>query len=77
MITPRQLADMARLAVAEGLIPATCLDDDIVGAEPVLRKMGLNLYLVDSRQHCLRLTEDFQVATGVVLAEVTEECAES
>lgn len=92
MITPRQLADMARLAVAEGLIPATltslrriypgiyftsCLDDDIIGIEPVLRRTGLNLYLVDSRQHCLRLTEDFQVATGVVLAEVTEECVES
>lgn len=92
MITPRQLADMARLAIAEGLTPATltglrriypgvyftsCLDDDVIGAEPVLQRTGLNLYLVDSRQHCLRLTEDFQIATGVVLAAVTEECADS
>lgn len=92
MINPRQLADIARLVVAEGLTPAiltslrriypgvyftSCLDDDIIGTEPVLRKTGLNLYLVDGRQHCLQLTEDFQVATGVVLAAVTEECVES
>ena len=92
MITPRQLADIARMVVAEGLAPAiltslrriypgvyftSCLDDDIIGTEPVLRRMGLYLYLVDSRQHCLQLTEDFQIATGVVLAAVTEECVES
>ena len=92
MITPRQLADMARLAVAEGLTPSTltglrriypglyftsCLDDDIIGVEPVLQRTGLNVYLVDGRQHCLRLTQDFEGATGVVLAAVTETCADS
>ena len=39
------------------------------------RGAGINLYLVDGR-HCLRLTEDFQAATGVVLAVATE-CADS
>ena len=91
MITPRQITDIARLVAAEGPTPATltdlrriypgvyftsCLDDDIVEVDPVLQGVGLNLYLVDGRQHCMRLTKDFQAATGVVLAVVTEDCAE-
>lgn len=91
MITPRQISDIAHLAKARGVdYPALsylrqvypglyfthCLDDDINDIEPVLRGPGINLYLVDGRQHCLRLTEDFQAATGVVLA-VTTECADS
>ena len=91
MITPRQLGDIAHWAethgvdyaalthlrqVYPGLYFTHCLDDDINDAEPVLRGVGINLYLVDGRQHCLRLTEDFQAATGVVLA-VAAECADS
>ena len=91
MITPRQLGDIAHWAethgvdyaalthlrqVYPGLYFTHCLDDDINDAEPVLRGVGINLYLVDGRQHCLRLTEDFQVATGVVLA-VSAECVDS
>ena len=91
MITPRQLDDIARRAetrgvdyaalshlrqVYPGLYFTHCLDDDINDVEPVLRGAGINLYLVDGRQHCLRLTEDFQAATGVVLA-VAAECADS
>ncbi len=91
MITPRQLSDIAHWAethgvdyaalthlrqVYPGLYFTHCLDDDINDAEPVLRGAGINLYLVDGRQHCLRLTEDFQVATGVVLA-VAVECVDS
>jgi len=87
VITPRQLNDIARWAetsgvdyaalshlrqVYPGLYFTHCLDDDINDAEPVLRGAGINLYLVDGRQHCLRLTEDFQTATGVVLAVATE-----
>lgn len=91
MITPRQITDIARVAIAEGLTPATltdlrriypgvyftsCLDDDIIETEPVLQGAGLNIYLVDGRQHCMRLTKDFQAATGVVLAVMTEDCVE-
>ncbi len=91
MITPRQLNDIARWAetrgvdyaalthlrqVYPGLYFTHCLDDDINDVEPVRRGEGINLYLVDSRQHCLRLTEDFQAATGVVLA-VTTACVAS
>ncbi|MCP5197032.1 MAG: hypothetical protein H6974_09645 [Gammaproteobacteria bacterium] len=91
MITPRQLHDIAQWAethsvdyaalshlrqVYPGLYFTHCLDDDINDAEPVLQGSGINLYLVDGRQHCLRLTDDPQVATGVVLA-VTAECVDS
>ena len=91
MITPRQLNDIARWAESRGVDYAAlshlrqvypglyfthCLDDDINEVEPALRGAGVNLYLVDGRQHCLRLTEDFQAATGVVLA-ITTECVDS
>jgi hypothetical protein len=91
VITLRQLSDIAHLAetrgvdyaalshlrqVYPGLYFTHCLDDDINDIEPVLRGAGINLYLVDGRQHCLRLTKDLQAATGVVLAVATE-CADS
>ncbi|MFZ1643293.1 MAG: DUF6129 family protein [Candidatus Contendobacter sp.] len=91
MITPRQINDIAHWAETRGVDYAAlahlrqaypglyfthCLDDDINDMEPVLRGAGINLYLVDRRQHCLRLTEDFQAATGVVLA-VAAECVDS
>ncbi|MGB2682841.1 MAG: DUF6129 family protein [Candidatus Competibacter sp.] len=90
MITPRQLIDIAHLAETRGVDSTTlgqlrqiypsfyftqCLDDDINDAEPALRGVGINLYLVDRRQHCLSLTEDFQTASGVVLA-IAAECAD-
>ncbi len=91
MITSRQLNEIARWAETHGVDDATlsrlrqaypgvhftqCLDDDINNAEPALQGNRINLYLVDGRQHCLRLTDDLQNATGVVLA-VTTECADS
>jgi hypothetical protein len=91
MITPRQLSDIAQWVETRGVDDAAlsglrqaypdlhftdCLDDDINDAEPALQGAGINLYLVDSRQHCLRLTDDLQHASGVVLA-VTAECADS
>jgi len=51
-----------------------CMDDDIaVNAKPVTQHARFNLYLIDSRQHCLSLTNDADIATGVVVAEVEEE----
>ena len=35
-------------------------------------RTGLNVYLVDGRNHCLKLTETLEAATGLVLAEVLE-----
>ncbi len=47
-----------------------CMDDDINTPAPVIEREGFNLYLIDSRQHCLGLTRNFEVASGIVLAEV-------
>lgn len=49
-----------------------CLDDDILEGRPVLTCPGGNVYLVDGREHCLRLTDDYEAATGLVLAQCTE-----
>jgi hypothetical protein len=50
-----------------------CMNEDIIDVQPVERRKTFNIYLVDGRAHCLRLTMDKEVATGIVLAEV---CAE-
>lgn len=51
-----------------------CMDDDIgASAKPVVERSAFNVYLVDGREHCLCLTNDHEVATGIVLAEVFED----
>lgn len=85
MIDPVTIDRIAQVALAQGLDEGTvqglraawpgmhfsyCMDDEICGVEPVRELRGLNLYLVDGRGHCLSLTTDPEVATGLVLAEV-------
>jgi len=50
-----------------------CLDDDIVTGKPVIENEKFNIYLIDGREHCLCLTDDYENATGVVVAEVIED----
>jgi hypothetical protein len=51
-----------------------CLDDDIgAGIAPVREAEGFNLYLITNAEHCIRFTNDPESATGLVLAEVTDE----
>ncbi len=50
-----------------------CMDDDIVTGKPVIERDAFKLYLIDGREHCLCLTNDHDVATGVVVAEVAED----
>jgi hypothetical protein len=50
-----------------------CMEDDIPNNEPVLESEGFNLYLVDGREHCLCLTNSYEHATGIVIAEVIED----
>jgi len=50
-----------------------CMDDDIVTGKPVIEREAFNLYLIDGREHCLCLTNDHDVATGLVVAEVVAE----
>jgi hypothetical protein len=50
-----------------------CMDDDIPNHEPIIERTGFNLYLIDGREHCLCLTQDYDTATGVVVAEIIAE----
>lgn len=47
-----------------------CMDDDLPNNTPVIAREDFNLYLVDGREHCLCLTNDYEVATGIVVAEI-------
>jgi Family of unknown function (DUF6129) len=47
-----------------------CYDDDISDRTPVLETEQFNLYLIDGREHCLKMTNDYEAATGIVVAEV-------
>lgn len=50
-----------------------CMDDDLVNKSPVRTATGFNLYLVEgSSGHCLRITQNAELATGIVLAEVED-----
>lgn len=52
-----------------GLHFTLCGDDDVPARlSPVLARPGFNLYLVNGSEHCLTLTNDPEVAIGVVLA---------
>jgi len=87
MIGQQQLATIVRLVEDQGLDSAMiahlrgmypgvhfthCLDEEINHIAPVQERPDFNVYLVDSRQHCLCLTEDFESASGLVLAEVID-----
>jgi hypothetical protein len=60
-------------AAHRGVHFSWCMDDDVGRAKPVMQRPGFNLYLVDSREHCLKLTNDADVATGVLVAETGDE----
>ena len=44
--------------------------DDISDRTPVLETEQFNLYLIDGREHCLKITNDYEAATGIVVAEL-------
>lgn len=50
-----------------------CVDDDVIADKPASELPGFNLYLVDSSNHCLRLTTDPEAASGLVVAELVDE----
>ncbi|MCG7900017.1 MAG: DUF6129 family protein [Candidatus Thiodiazotropha lotti] len=47
-----------------------CMDDDVIAALPLHEAETFNLYLIDSRNHCLCFTQDMEIATGIVVAEI-------
>jgi len=46
-----------------------CTEDDIHSGKPVEETDQFSIYLVDSREHCLSLTSNPEIATGLVIAE--------
>ncbi len=61
------------VASKPGGLNTYCMNDDVIAAKPVFEQKAFNLYLVDSRNHCLCFTRDMEVATGVVLAEIEDD----
>jgi hypothetical protein len=47
-----------------------CMDDDLPNNTPIIKHKDFNLYLIDGREHCLCLTNDYEAATGIVVAEI-------
>jgi len=85
MITVEKLDSIAAEVIALGLSEQSlqelrtsytgvhftyCMDDDIGAQHPYQSHPGFNIYLVDGREHCLKLTNELEHATGLVLAEV-------
>ncbi|MDX9700619.1 MAG: DUF6129 family protein [Rhodocyclaceae bacterium] len=57
-----------------GLRFVACSDDDIPPrCRPAFEGEGFNLYLVGGGEHCLALTQDAELAIGVVVASVSAE----
>jgi hypothetical protein len=88
IIDEAMIADVAKLADGKpvddslkqdlkqafpGIRFTLCSEDDINTGKPVLESEGFDIYLVGSSDHCLTLTNDYALATGVVIAEVYEE----
>ncbi|WP_333874675.1 DUF6129 family protein [Methylobacter sp.] len=88
MITTNQVTAIAAEIEASGVDESTvsalrqqyqsihftyCMDDDLPNSKPVIEHKDFNLYLIDSREHCLCLTNDYDVATGIVVAEIIPE----
>lgn len=46
-----------------------CQDDDVIAATPVYSGEAFNLYLIDSRDHCLTVTQEMSAAGGILVAE--------
>ena len=49
------------------------MDDDVSGVLPKFENPRFNLYLVDGREHCLSMTNNHEIATGVLVAEVIDD----
>lgn len=85
MITTAQLAEISSKIKAHGIDESVlstlrqdyqtihftyCMDDDVGAYQSALSEADFNLYLIDGREHCLCLTNDYAIATGVVVAEI-------
>lgn len=57
----------------DGIHFTYCMDDDVNISAPYMEAKHFNVYLVDSREHCSKLTSDAKIASGIVFAEVIDD----
>lgn len=51
-----------------------CGEDDVPARlNPVFEGQGFHLYLVNNADHCVAFTSQLEIATGIVLATVSED----
>ncbi len=87
-ILPEQLENLSALLVAlpqgENPVPAVrsrfpdlsvsrCPDEDMRDEMPFLRKGNYDVFLVDTSNHCWRIVDELATASGVILAELSNE----
>ena len=79
------VAEVAALVEQQGFIPrlydnlretfpevrfTLCSEDDINAGKPVVQRDSFDIYLVGSGESCLCLTNDYDLASAVVIAEI-------
>ena len=47
-----------------------CLEDELCLEQPVREGDTANVYVVDGSEHCMKITNDPQGATGILIAEL-------
>ncbi len=52
-----------------GLSLTRCDASDMDAETPVLETDGFEVYLIDTREHCVRITTQPEAATGLIVAE--------
>ena len=85
-LSPEQLSGLERLLLAAeagasplpqiraglpGLTVTRCDAEDMRGESPYRRSGAYDLFLVDTSNHCWRIIDDLQAASGVVIAAHT------
>jgi hypothetical protein len=48
-----------------------CMEDELGLEKPIREGEYANIYGVDGREHCLKITPDFESATGLLIAELS------
>ncbi|MBL4832602.1 MAG: hypothetical protein JKY26_01400 [Pseudomonas sp.] len=66
-LTEQALAELRQRY--QGIHMTWAMDDDISGATPFSEGSDFNVYLVDSSEHCSKLTSNPAQASGLVFAE--------
>jgi hypothetical protein len=56
-----------------GVSLTRCDASDMDSEQPVLETGGFAVYLIDTSEHCVRITSQLEAATGLIVAEKRQE----